>query len=132
MPRPGHPTVDLTANEALDVLLVMDPRAGVHATTGVLPRKRIALDRDQVEAALARIAPTFRVGPVLLDQARLALPVPGFERFEWLWTRREQPPAGAEGWSEAPVAASSDAAVVPDRPARVHEGWLRLKPTDDA
>jgi hypothetical protein len=124
------PTVDLVPGQALELLLVMDPRAGVHVTTGVLPRKRIALDREQVEAALARIAPTFRVGPVLLDPSRLALPAPALERHEWLWTRRERPPAGADGWSATPVQPSSDAAEFGDRPARIHEGWLRLAPKE--
>jgi hypothetical protein len=120
------PTADVVAGEPQDLLLLLDPRSGVHATTGVLPRKRIALDREHTEAALARLAPTFRVGPVLVDPARLALPVPGFERFDWSWTRRERPPSGPDGWSATPVAAASDAAVVPDRPALVHDGWLRL------
>jgi hypothetical protein len=47
------PTVDVVPRQALELLLVMDPRAGVHVTTGILPRKRIALHRDQVEAVVS-------------------------------------------------------------------------------
>ncbi|MEZ4426421.1 MAG: hypothetical protein R3A51_01875 [Nannocystaceae bacterium] len=121
------PTVDLALGQNRDVILVMDPRSGVHATTGVLPRKRIALDRAQIDAALAEIAPTFRVGPVLIDATQMSIPVPAIERFDWGWTRRERPPSGDDGWSEAEVKLPPDSAILPERPVQIHEGWLRLR-----
>ena len=121
------PTVDLEPGVPRSLLLLMDPRAGVHAATGVLPRKRVALDREHVDAALAALAPTFEAGPVLLDPAASALPIPTLEGFAWSWTRREGPPGDAAGWSETPLVASSGAAVIPDRPVSAQEGWLRLR-----
>jgi len=120
------PTVDLQADVTRELTMLMDPRAGVHAAMGVLPRKRIALDRDQVDAALATLAPTFRAGPVLIDPAANALPVPSLQGFAWSWTRREGPPGDAAGWSDTPIKPSTGAATVPDRTVPAHEGWLRL------
>ncbi|NVB40583.1 hypothetical protein G6O69_22270 [Pseudenhygromyxa sp. WMMC2535] len=122
----NDPTVDLAPSEDVELVLLMDPHAGVHATTGLLPRKRIMLDRTQYEDALGRIAPTFKVGPVLLDPKTKAMPVPGLERFDWAWTRREQPASGPDGWSVSEVGTLPDSAVLPTQPLELHEGWLRL------
>ncbi|EDM81351.1 hypothetical protein PPSIR1_40745 [Plesiocystis pacifica SIR-1] len=129
-------TVDLPLGNTVELALLMDPQAGVHAATGLLPRKRLMLDRTQYEEALGNIAPTFKVGPVLLDPKTKAMPVPGLERFDWVWTRRERPAAGADGWSITEVGTLPDTAVLPTEPLQIHEGWLRLmldeeRPKDD-
>ncbi|MCA9686427.1 MAG: hypothetical protein KC457_29940, partial [Myxococcales bacterium] len=119
------PTVDLPLGVKVGLTLLMDPHAGVHATTGVLPRKRLLLERSHYEQALGKIAPTFHVGPVLLDPLTKAMPVPGLERYDWVWTRRERPAAGADGWSTSEVGLLPDSAVLPAQPLQVQEGWLR-------
>jgi hypothetical protein len=123
------PTIDLVVGQPVDLVLLMDPQASIHATTGVLPRKQLALERTHFESALTQIAPTFKVGPVLVDPLRPAIPVPGLESFEWMWTRREKPPSGDDGWSETRVKHLPDEAVLPTNPMQLHEGWLRLKHT---
>jgi hypothetical protein len=120
-------TIDLQANRPQELYLLMDPRAGVYATCGVLPRKRIALDRNQVGDALAAMAPTFKVGPVLMNAKRTQLPLPALDQFEWEWTRRERPAGSSSSWTVREAAPSSDASGLPDPDARIQEGWLRLK-----
>lgn len=57
------PTVGARPGRRALLTLLMDPGGKVHATSGILPRKSIGLLRDWTAGALARIAPTFRIGP---------------------------------------------------------------------
>ena len=52
----------------------MHPAGKVHLTSGVLPRKALQLARDWVQPGLAVIAPSVRVGPVLVDADAIRLP----------------------------------------------------------
>jgi len=119
-------TVTLDGGRQRALTLLVDPGAGVHAACGVLPRKRISLQRELVDEALQRMAPTFRVGPVLMDPSKAMLPVLGAERFTWEWTRREAPAGTPSNWSVGEVRPATEAAMVPQSPAKLQEGWLRL------
>jgi hypothetical protein len=48
-----------------EVTLVLDPRAVVHATTGILPAVTAKVRPDQVASALTHLEVTFQVAPVL-------------------------------------------------------------------
>ena len=49
--QPAATTTQLTLNgDAIDMTLLMDPRASVHATTGVLPVSTLEIDPDQYQA----------------------------------------------------------------------------------
>ena len=69
----------------------MHPAGKVHLTSGVLPRKSLQLARDWVQPGLAVIAPSVRVGPVLLDADQVRLPKVSSFPKDQLWTRRDTP-----------------------------------------
>lgn len=48
-----------------DITLLVDPRATIHATTGILPVKTLVLPQHFVHEALANMEISFRVGPLL-------------------------------------------------------------------
>ena len=52
----------------------MLPGGKVHLTSGILPRKSLALADDWVSPGLRRLVPSLRVGPVLVDPAEIRLP----------------------------------------------------------
>lgn len=53
-------------NEAkTDITLLVDPRATIHATTGILPVKTLQLPQRFVHQALASMEISFKVGPLL-------------------------------------------------------------------
>lgn len=109
--------------KVIDVLLLMDPFLGVHATTGVLPRKRIVLPRDQVIAAVHHMQPTFAFGPLLVNPDHLQLPAPVFRGFEWRWVTR----SSSGEFASAEVRPSDGKTHILTSPAVVQRGWLRLK-----
>ena len=54
-------------NQEVKLTLLADPHGLIHATMGLLPRKDVGIRLQGVAEALARISPTFRLRPVLVD-----------------------------------------------------------------
>lgn len=118
----ASPTLRLRIGQTARLTLLLDPRGGVHATSGVLPTKKIELMREHVSKALDAIALTFRVGPVLSDPTTIRMPLPKEIRGQWSWVRR----TGVTVWNEAPVVHASQDAMISKTPSELMEGWLRL------
>jgi hypothetical protein len=125
-----HPYIDTSGvtmirpNQTIDLTLLLEPHCVVHATAGVLPRKEIGLRREWTDAALAKLSPTFRFGPVLVDPQRIRMPIPVDLNGTWSWDHR----ADVDTWEQLAVTnATQDALLSPDPPMGT-EGWLRLTP----
>jgi hypothetical protein len=113
--RPGQ-TVRLT--------LLMHPGGKCHLSSGILPRKSLQLSRDWVHDGLAAIAPSARIGPVLIDSDKVRLPLIASFGTEQLWTRRD----GNYTWKNDPILAATQTALLPDTPATIEEGYIRIAP----
>lgn len=130
-PRPiVHPYViavdELTIrpNQTLDLTLLMLPQGNVHLTSGVLPRKALQLARDWVAPGLSVMAPSARIGPVLVDPAQVRLPkISSFPKNQ-IFTRRDTP----QSWKDDPILAATQTALLPDLPHEVQEGYIRIAP----
>ncbi|HEY2940096.1 MAG TPA: hypothetical protein VGJ27_09805, partial [Gaiellaceae bacterium] len=117
------PTVLVRPGQTLRLTLLLDPAGKVHVTAGFVPRKSIALLRDWTSAALARIAPSFRIGPVLVDPETIRLPKPSALPKEQIWTRRDTPTS----WRDDPILAATQDALLPETAALVEEGYVRVR-----
>ena len=113
--RPGQ-TVTLT--------LLMNPAGRVHLTSGVLPRKALQLARDWVAPGLSVMAPSARIGPVLIDPAKVRLPKVSAFPTDQMFTRRDTPST----WKDDPILAATQTALLPDLPHEVQEGYIRIAP----
>jgi hypothetical protein len=116
--QPGRP-VRLT--------LLMLPAGRVHLTSGVLPRKALALADDWVTPGLRHLVPSLRVGPVLVDPAQVRLPKPHLLGEDQTFTRR----TGPLSWRDDPIVAATQTAHLPRLPHEVQEGWIRVSPEPD-
>jgi hypothetical protein len=116
------PELSARAEHTVALTLLLAPGGKVHATSGVLPRKSLALARDWFHAALERLSPSFRVGPVLTDPTAIRMPKVTGLGGEQQFTRRDTPLS----WRDDPILAASQAALLPDAPAVVQEGWIRV------
>ena len=116
------PTVSIRPGQTLRLTLLLDPAGQVHVTAGFVPRKSVALLRDWTSAALARIAPSFRMGPVLVDPETIRLPKPSALPKEQVWTRRDTPTS----WKDDPILAATQDALLPETAALVEEGYVRV------
>jgi hypothetical protein len=115
--RPGQ-TVRLT--------LLMLPAGAVHLTSGVLPRKALALGHDWVGPGLAAMSPSVRAGPLLVDPAEIRLPLVSTLGDKQTFSRR----TGPLTWRDDPIVAATQAALLPRLPHEVQEGWIRVTPRD--
>lgn len=128
----GHPYTDgptdvlIRSAQTVRLTLLMNPGGKVHVTSGVAPRKALALSRDWFHGALERLSPSFRVGPVLVDPTGIRMPrVTGLGDRQ-TFTRRTAPLT----WRDDAILAASQTALLPDDPAGLQEGWIRVVPSE--
>lgn len=121
-PAPETVTLAAADEEPLALAMLIDPRAPVHAYTGILPVEEIFLPAAMYAAAVARLRFTFLTAPVLWTADGVALPLPAEGDGTWSWTQRA---SGAPGWRDSAVGALSQQATLSDA-AAADEGWLVL------
>jgi hypothetical protein len=119
----SDPVLHVHPGQTMRLTLVVVPGTAVHATCGVLPRTSVRLQREWTADVLQTIAPSFRMGPVLVDPATIRMPAPSGGGVKPSWARRDTPIT----WRDDPIAAASAEALLPDTPAEVQEGWIRLE-----
>jgi len=75
----------LSFDETRKITMLLDPRAPVHATTGVVPVAALAIPQEQYAAALQRMQVAFLTAPVLAPALGLELSLPTEPGFDWSW-----------------------------------------------
>jgi hypothetical protein len=122
----GDTAVDLHPGQLIRLTLLMVPGLSVTATCGVLPRKRVALARDWFEKVLERLSPSIRVGPVLFDATAEGVRMPKVAALgpRQRFTHKPDPLS----WRDDVILAATQTAYLPDQPAGVREGWIRVSP----
>ena len=128
-------TLPMHLGQTVTLTILMHPVGKATLTSGILPRKALALARDWVGPGLAAIAPSLRTGPVLVEtdlattgQVRLPKVSVFGKDQNFLW--RDTPAT----WRTDAILAATQTALLPDTPAELREGWIRVAPTkpDDA
>ena len=110
--------------QVVRLTLLMHPAGRVHLTSGILPRKSLQLVRDWVHPGLSVMAPSVRVGPVLVDPEKIRLPKVSSFPKDQVWTRRTTPST----WKDDPILAATQEALFPEMPSDIQEGYIRVAP----
>lgn len=112
------------------LLMLVDPRAQVHATMGILPTQSIDIPPDQYAGILSTLEMTFLSAPILRPTGGLTLPLPKEEGYEWSWVEEDPVPGSTKiDWIvDAAVDKATGNAVWNYTPQILTEGWLRLNP----
>ena len=113
--------------QTVRLTLLMHPYARIHATTGILPRKSLELLREWVTPGITRIAPSARIGPVIIDPDKIRLPKIAAYGANQNWVHRDTPLT----WREDPILSATQAALLPDGPTSIQEGYIRIAPHKD-
>jgi hypothetical protein len=128
--RPDKTTILLNAsNGPLTLPVLIDPRAKLHATSGILPKKRIAIPQDHYEDALNAMEVTFLTGPLIIkpddnslekgDEIRI--PVPDEGDYQWTWIEKDK-----DGWKTYKTNSTVETESIVHKTQTIHEGWLKL------
>jgi len=111
------------------VSMLVDPRASVHASTGLLPNAMAALPPAFVAPALAAMNVAFRLGPMLVDQTTdasgnttLLVPRPAGNLGAWSWLENDD-----SGWTSYPLGKPDAAAKLSAQLPSLRTGLLALK-----
>ncbi|MBV8488308.1 MAG: hypothetical protein JO161_08515, partial [Planctomycetaceae bacterium] len=127
-PKLEDPEPPPVAAETLPLLLLIDPRAPVHATTGILPTQELKIPPDVAADALSTLEMSFLVAPILKPAGGLALPVPREPGYAMSFVEQENA-SGKRVWrTTADISAPISNAVWGYTPQTLTEGWLRLIP----
>jgi hypothetical protein len=124
--RPEPDTLQVTPNAVpLTLTLLFDPRASVHATTGILPVADLAVPADQYAKTMRELAMTFSMHPILRRLDGLAVPLPGESGLVWSWVQPEEKGAAISPLDSQSVTGTARFGYTPQQ---LLEGWLRLEP----
>lgn len=115
------------------ITMLMDPRAIVHATTGILPVISIGIPQEFVGSAFANMDLTFRVGPLMSDTINPAqvtehdirsvvMPRPSLKNGTWSWQQLEL----QDGWTTYDITPSEATAQFSNVSPVIRQGVLRL------
>lgn len=117
-------TLFVRVGQTVRLSILMLPGGKVHLTSGILPRKALALADDWVTPGLTRLVPSMRVGPVLVDPAEIRLPKVASFGKDQVFTRR----TGPLTWRDDPIVSATSSALLPRMPHEAQEGWIRVAP----
>ena len=120
--------IRLRRGQTRRLTLLMVPGGRVHLTSGVLPRKELQLADSWFTAGLAKLMPSVRVGPVLVDPGEIRLPLVAVLGDRQTFTRR----TGELTWRDDAILAATQTAYLPRAPHEVQEGWIRVTPAEGA
>jgi hypothetical protein len=101
------------------ITLLMDPWGSVQAACGLVPAKSITLAHPALDETVAQMETSFRVGPVLLQPGKIALPTPTGDSGTWNFT-------GPLTNDTAATVAALDPKTFSDQPVVATEGRLVL------
>ena len=120
-------TICIRAGQTHRLTLLMLPAGRVHLTSGILPRKALALNDAWVGKGLKRVIPSVRVGPVLVDPEEIRLPKIHLLGDKQQFTRR----TGPLTWRDDPIVSATQSALLPRMPHEFQEGWIRIIDGED-
>jgi hypothetical protein len=115
-------TLYIRPGQTYRLTLLMLPAGRVHLTSGILPRKALALNDAWVGKGLKRVIPSVRVGPVLVDPEEIRLPKVHLLGDKQQFTRRNGPLT----WRDDPIISATQSALLPRIPHEFQEGWIRI------
>ncbi|HEX6716020.1 MAG TPA: hypothetical protein VF088_02850 [Pyrinomonadaceae bacterium] len=101
------------------ITLLMDPWGSVQAACGIVPAKTISMADGELDETVTQMETSFRVGPVLVQPDRIALPTPTGDKGVWNFS-------GPMTNQTATVVAAFDPRHFNDQPVVATEGRLLL------
>jgi hypothetical protein len=119
---------DTLKDAARKLLMLIDPRAFIHATTGILPTKSIRIPSDMYADTLTTLEMTFLTTPILGGNSALTLPLPSESGFQWSWVQEKRIENRTAWETRGDLNSNPPNGPWTYTPQTILEGWLRLNP----
>ncbi|MER5566008.1 hypothetical protein ABT083_07300 [Streptomyces goshikiensis] len=124
--------LDFGDNNTTVATVLLDPRAAVHATTDILATKKVFVPQEFTDPAIARMAVSFRTGPLLAATTALRgpqgeseetalMPTPAGVIGTWTWSENR-----GGTWEKLPIL-SQDQYDLPLGEPEIRSGFLTLE-----
>ncbi len=121
----SEPTISILSDPAApitQVLVLMDPRAPIHITSGVLPVKAISIPATLYTASLKQMEYLMQVSPVLIPNNQTGMPLPAETNNAWSWLT-----INGNSWNSAVTPNNMDNKMHPmTEPAIIQNGYLKV------
>ncbi len=127
----GYVTYDHTlqldftkARRQIELTLLIDPRAGIHLTTGFQPVTYAEIPPEYVSAALNNMYVTFGINPLINQPGKVSMPLPTIDKsMTWSWVELHE----IKKWREiSKIFDDPSIAAFPESRYDIKEGWLKL------
>ncbi|MDX2361884.1 MAG: hypothetical protein QNK23_13830 [Crocinitomicaceae bacterium] len=113
---------------SITVVMLVDPRAEIHATLGILPTKSIDIPSDLYVDVLSTLESTYQVSPLLDGTSGLKLPLPKEEGYSWSWIEEQMVQSQIQWSVDSDIGPAMQDGIYDYSPQNIVEGWLRLNP----
>jgi hypothetical protein len=108
---------NITIENEIDVVLVMNPNACVHIISGILPVFELTLPTKLTKKAIENMNVSFRVGPIINDVDNLQLPKPSDTSKNLVWQQNGK---------ERKIQTATQDANFPKKRNQLSEGQLKM------
>lgn len=112
---------DPKQNEICKLTMLVDPRATIHAFSGLLPAITLDVPSEFVGAALEKMSYVFRAGPFLSSPDQLRIPEPAESKGTWSWFDLVTNAA-------VDITKPDDQVRLSTTTPLIKEGWLKFTP----
>jgi hypothetical protein len=110
------------------VMMLVDPRAPVHAVSGILPTEALLVPPDLASSAMSSLEFSILAAPVLRTSGGLALPTPAENGFDIAFLEQIKVGGQPQWFAQPEIAPSVAGAMWTYTPQTLTEGWLRFNP----
>jgi len=108
---------NITIDNEIDIVLIMNPNAYVHLISGILPVFELALPTKLTKKAIESMNVSFRVGPIINDVDNLQLPKPNDTSKKLVWQQNNK---------EREIRTATQDANFPKNRNQLSEGQLKM------
>jgi hypothetical protein len=113
----------------ISLVLLIDPRGGVHITTGILPVKFIELPHYHISEALSAMEASFLTAPLItrpITSDSIDMPLPAVTNGNWSFVYKKE-----NRWNELAVTSKGQNIVFASGNQGIIEGWLKLRKANE-
>lgn len=122
-----------------DVIMLVDPRAAVHALTGLFPVSSLTIPDRFVSPVLSNFEVSFHIGSLVTEVQSnpdteqvaavpfaIGIPTPAEQNGTWSWWEEEYHDGGASSWTEMGLVQEDQTAKISQLAKTLRDGFLQL------